>query len=212
MSTYTPNVPQAGQRISQTQPLINENFLSLDAAIKNDHVDITDVNAALRMLHTKISFPAAIADPVLGANAGIIFPDSIDGVMQNVLLNSAGFFELLGIKRITSPGTGIQADYIITNSSGPVGPLNREWNIKGFRLNCGFAINFGYVKCDNFSGGAGVNFPLAVNYTTAALSTQLTAKASVPSGTEIASDNTTSFNVKTTSGGSTTFYVFSIGD
>ena len=106
MSTYTPNVPQAGQRISQTQSLINENFLSLDAAIKNDHVDITDVNAALRMLHKQVTFPDPLgADPVVAANDAILYTKDLDnaGLAGLFFKNASTVFNML--PRLQTSGT-----------------------------------------------------------------------------------------------------------
>ena len=73
MSGYTPNVPTAGQKISQTQSPINNNFTVINNAFNVDHVNIQ--NLTNQGNHNKVtlvsqSAPATVAQgPILFSQA-----------------------------------------------------------------------------------------------------------------------------------------------
>ena len=56
-TTYTPNLPQSGQKISATQSPINNNFLAIDSAVNGfvvDHVSMTNTSDGGK--HKQVTF------------------------------------------------------------------------------------------------------------------------------------------------------------
>lgn len=132
MSTYTPNVPQSAQRISQTQPLIQDNFLALDSAIQNDHVAVTDATASKRMLHKQVTFPDPLgADPAVAGNDGIVYTKDLGGGLGDLFFKNASVVtQLSGLaKNFANPGYanlsgGFQVRFGTATAGGSFGDVN----------------------------------------------------------------------------------------
>lgn len=142
MSTYTPNVPQSAQRISQTQPLIQDNFLALDSAIQNDHVAVTDATASKRMLHKQVTFPDPLgADPAVAGNDGIVYTKDLGGGLGDLFFKNASVVtQLSGLaKNFANPG--------YANLSGG---LQLRWGTQGAVGSGGFTdVNFNAAFSNN---------------------------------------------------------------
>lgn len=67
---YTANTPNAGDKISVTQPLILANFQDLDTYTQVDHIALNDVDAGK---HHQSTYPARTPSPVLGAGEGAVY-------------------------------------------------------------------------------------------------------------------------------------------
>lgn len=69
--TYTPNVPQANQRISATQPIILANFQDLDTFLTVDHISLNDASAGY---HRQSHYPPlGSGGPSTGASDGAVY-------------------------------------------------------------------------------------------------------------------------------------------
>ena len=132
MSTYTPNVPLSNQRISQTQPIILENFQSLDSAIQNDNVAITDATVGNRMLHKQVTFPDVQgADPAVVGNDGVIYTKDNGAGLANLFFSNASVVtQLAGLaKNFANPGYanlsgGLQLRWGTASAGGGFGDVN----------------------------------------------------------------------------------------
>jgi hypothetical protein len=143
MSTYTPNVPQSAQRISQTQPLIQDNFLALDAAIQNDHIAVTDATVAKRMLHKQVTFPDPLgADPAVVGNDGVVYTKDLGGGLGDLFFKNASLVtQLSGLaKNFANPGYanlsgGLQVRFGTQGAIGSGGFSDVNFNA-AFTNNC----------------------------------------------------------------------------
>lgn len=142
MSTYTPNVPLSNQRISQTQPLIQDNFLSIDAAIQNDHVAITDATASKRMLHKKVSFPDVQgADPAVVGDDGVLYTKDIGGGLGDLFFKNASLVTQL---------TGLAKNFANPGYANLSGGLQLRWGTQGAVGSGGFSdVNFNAAFTNN---------------------------------------------------------------
>lgn len=66
---YTPNIPQATDQISQSQPQILENFTGINTLIAVDHATFASANAGF---HNKVTLPVQGSIPTFsGTNLGL---------------------------------------------------------------------------------------------------------------------------------------------
>lgn len=72
MSGYTPNIPAASDRPSQSQAQILSNFQTLNSTYGVDHYDFTTATTN-QGKHQKVTFPAQAADPTTIANELALF-------------------------------------------------------------------------------------------------------------------------------------------
>ena len=84
------NVPQANQRISDTQPLIQSNFQQIQTAFSLNHVPIADASGN-QGKHNFVTFPVqnpapTITSPDIGLYS---FADAISGLNQLYFVNTA---------------------------------------------------------------------------------------------------------------------------
>ena len=120
--TYTPNVPNAPQLISDTQPTILQNFQSIGSIIGQDHVGF---NAANGGTHTVVNLNNQASDPAtVAAGFLALYTKQVAGVQE------------LFVERPGSPGSIVQ----ITGAGGSIvnpgsytlpGGLILKWGIVG---------------------------------------------------------------------------------
>lgn len=67
---YTANTPNAGDKISVTQPLILANFQDLDTYTQVDHIALNEINAGK---HHQSTYPSRTPSPVLGSGEGAVY-------------------------------------------------------------------------------------------------------------------------------------------
>jgi hypothetical protein len=159
MSTYTPNVPLSNQRISQTQPLIQDNFLALDDAIDNDHVAITDATPSKRMLHKQVTFPDVLgADPAVAGDDGILYTKDNGGGLASLFFKNASVVtQLAGLaKNFANPGYanlpgGLQLRWGTASVGGSFTDVN---------FNAAFSNNCLAVVATNSGGSVSVGVQL----------------------------------------------------
>lgn len=73
------DVPQAGQTLANTQPLIRTNFSVIDTAFTVDHVAC---NTAGQGKHNKVTFPVQGAAPVFAATEEGLYNKLVSGVAE----------------------------------------------------------------------------------------------------------------------------------
>lgn len=150
--TYTPDVPQAGQRIAFTQPLIEANFQYIDTAMKVDHAwNGNEIDSQADGSHQKVSLPDQAADiaalpagitSIMYAKDGNLFAwngtkNAVSGIVQtgtlsltDVALNIVTLpTDCMGIISIsTKEGTSIKQvinyNFFTTSSVGYVSSFN----------------------------------------------------------------------------------------
>jgi hypothetical protein len=109
MTTYTPNVPQETQTIAFTQPLIENNFIYINTAMKIDHAwNGNEIASQADGSHQKISFPNQPAN-ITGA-----LPTGISAIMYAI---GGNIFSWNGAKR---PVSGITVTGSNTFNTSPV--------------------------------------------------------------------------------------------
>lgn len=102
------DVPQAGQTLALTQPLIRTNFSTIDSAFSVDHVSY---NLSGQGKHNKVTFPVQGSTPTfLAGEVGLYnFLDPVSGVNQLYFTNAAG---------TTYPVTASQRQAFISGGNG----------------------------------------------------------------------------------------------
>lgn len=87
---YTSNTPQANQRISDTQPLILNNFLDLDTWSTVNHYGFN--SGANRGKHTVVTLPEQPADPGTVGNEMALYTkqSTLSGVAEMFIQREAG--------------------------------------------------------------------------------------------------------------------------
>lgn len=83
MSTYFPNIPQAGDNPSDTQPQLLSNFQALDAAIDRNHKSLSDTANSGR--HEVVEMEEQSSDPTPVATYGSLYVKD-DGGTQNLYM------------------------------------------------------------------------------------------------------------------------------
>lgn len=72
--TYTPNIPNAPDNISDSQSQIKTNFQQLNTIFGQDHYAFDDATASKRGFHKQITFPAPLAvDPPTSTSRGSFY-------------------------------------------------------------------------------------------------------------------------------------------
>lgn len=196
--TFTPNVPQGNQTLSETHTPIRNNFGQLNTQIGTEHVALTaDVDNGN---HKRATFNEVTADPALGA---LLFPRSrVYTKHQGIAPNRTTD---LFFSTENEPGT-IQRILQLTGI-----PLQGVAPNFGFTTPWGFTINYGTVV-SNANNPVVVNF--AVPFTASVGCVQLTPWANDGSRTCVV-DNVVgpalnSFRVRSSNGGLVLYY-FAIG-
>lgn len=77
--TYTANVPQSGQTLGFTRPIINSNFTRIAVVFANNHVDF---NASGEGKHKFLQMPDQSAAPSTALNEAGFYSKSVSGVSQ----------------------------------------------------------------------------------------------------------------------------------
>ena len=78
MSGYTPNIPAASDRPSQSQAQILSNFQTLNSTYGVDHYDFTTATTN-QGKHQKVTLPAQAADPTTIANELALYAKNVGG-------------------------------------------------------------------------------------------------------------------------------------
>lgn len=78
MSGYTPNIPAASDRPSQSQAQILSNFQTLNSTYGVDHYDFTTATTN-QGKHQKVTFPAQAGDPTTIANELALYAKNVGG-------------------------------------------------------------------------------------------------------------------------------------
>ncbi len=180
------DVPQSGQTLGITQPLIRNNFTTIDTAFQVDHVPYSTTGQGK---HNKVTMPVQAADPVPGAGEAIMYNKlSAVTAANEVWISRSG-------------GTPVP----ITASTG-----NTQNGYTYFPS--GIILQYGYAAA-NGNGVTSINFN-APGFTTAPFSivvTEQSSGSSTPAPTLTVGTSTSgAFNVKN-SGAAATFYWFAIG-
>jgi hypothetical protein len=76
---YSPDIPQATDQPSQSQPLLLANFQSIDALVNVNHVDFDDANQGM---HKFLQMPEQSAAPTTAANVGGLYTKEINSTTQ----------------------------------------------------------------------------------------------------------------------------------
>ena len=149
--TYTNNTPQATQTIAFTQPLIENNFLYIDTAMKVDHAwNGNEINSQADGSHQKISLPNQPTD-IVGA-----LPTGISSIMYAI---GGNIFSWNGAKR---PVSGVSTSGTVTlQPSGAIGSVANDCigfvMVKTNNLITNFSLTLGF-----FAIGGTVYFQQAV--------------------------------------------------
>lgn len=185
------NVPQSSQTLSVTQPLIQGNFSTIDAAFKVDHVPYNLSNTGDQGKHNKVTFP-------------------VQGSAPSFNLGEVGLYNL-------NYATTGRNELFVTNASGGSFPMTATANALGTNgwsyLPSGIIIQWGFsaVTANAFAvitlpkPFATTNYsPLVTQFTFASLTTTPT----------ISIGNNTVSNAQFTvnnAGGACNFYWHAIG-
>lgn len=114
-------VPQNGQNLDYTKPLVRQNFLTIDAAFSVNHVSYN--SGANAGKHNLVTLPVQVADPVTIAGEMALYTLAVLGV-PNLFLRQ----ENNGV--ITNLSTAVPA--IVVNPGNPgsadIGLLKIKWN------------------------------------------------------------------------------------
>lgn len=78
--TFNPNIPQANDIISSSQPQILTNFSQLNTLFGIDHVEYNNATAANRGKHTKITYVQQGADPATLVSELALYTKNVGGV------------------------------------------------------------------------------------------------------------------------------------
>jgi hypothetical protein len=186
MTVYTANIPQSGDQISQSQPLILANFQSLQDAQDRNHVALSDtVN---RGKHNFVEMPAQGSTPVTAVGEIELHGKAIGGTTQ------------LYCSRDNDVGTLTQ----LTTAIVPLVATSGYSFIPG-----GMIIQWGQV---NFSGSTGVvNFPTAFPVDALmVVASPFNANAGA-SSFYISTWNSTTFTIKKSGSSSTSFTYYAVG-
>ncbi len=102
---FDPNIPQSTQTLLASQALLLANNQQLNASFAVNHIAFAD-NGSTAGFHTKLQFPAAIADmdrPVNNSPEASLFPGvgATTGLTELFFTNSAGVYT-----QITGNGSG----------------------------------------------------------------------------------------------------------
>ncbi len=74
VDVYNPNIPNAGDNISDSQPQIKINFQQLENIFGNDHFTWDDATTSQRGQHQQVNFPVPlVADPSTNTNRGTLY-------------------------------------------------------------------------------------------------------------------------------------------
>lgn len=79
--SFTPNVPLANQKISNTTTPIRTNFTELFNQLQNDHVSINDVTPSLRLTHKQVTLNVGVV-PVTAANQVAVYAKQVGGITE----------------------------------------------------------------------------------------------------------------------------------
>lgn len=80
--TYNPNIPQATDIISQSQPLILTNFSQLNTVFMVDHVEYDNATAGDRGKHTSSTYVEQAVAPATGAAEEALYSAAIGGTTR----------------------------------------------------------------------------------------------------------------------------------
>lgn len=80
--TYNPNIPQATDIISQSQPLILTNFSQLNTVFMVDHVEYDNATAGDRGKHTSSTYVEQAVAPATGASEEALYSAAIGGTTR----------------------------------------------------------------------------------------------------------------------------------
>ncbi len=113
---YTANTPNAGDKISVTQPIIKANFQDLDTYTQVDHIPLNDANAGY---HKWSHYPSrAGARPATGPSDGATYTDASPNGLIELLYRyptDAGRFT-----GVDAPLTAIKAFCVLIQNASPV--------------------------------------------------------------------------------------------
>ena len=80
--TFNPNIPQSGDKISQSQSQILTNFSQSNTLFGTDHVTFNDAATADRGKHNKTTLIEQSVDPATAANEMAIYTKAVSAVTQ----------------------------------------------------------------------------------------------------------------------------------
>lgn len=197
MPIYNPNIPASNTNPSQDQPLIQQNFETINTAFNLNHGQLDD--ASIQGKHLFMQMPAQVSTPTTLANEGVLYTKTS---------TLSGLIELVYGRQST--GTQIEFTSSLSATNG--------WT----RLPSGILLKWGQqVNITGNNGGFPINFPSGA--TIPAFTTVFTGFLNIQdsSGTPntfvtLGNVATTGFNVivsqrTTTSSATGTFFYFFIG-
>ena len=166
------NVPVPGQSLASSRDLINQNFVTIDAAFQTDHVPYTS-SSPLQGKHNRVTFPLQAMAPVfIGSDSGLYSALDSFSAKNQIFIVPPG----------TSPLTPLT----------PVPMTAASFTIPGWSyLPSGLLMQWGQ---DTITGGVTTPIPLPKTFPNGGLIGQITA-AGTPVAANISSITTTTLNV-----------------
>ena len=79
---YDPNIPQANDLISESQPEILENFSQANVLFGTDHVEFNNATVANRGKHNKSTYLEQSGNPVTALNEAAVYTKDVLGITE----------------------------------------------------------------------------------------------------------------------------------
>lgn len=135
MPIYNPNIPASNTNPSQDQPLIQQNFQTINTAFNLNHGQLD--NAGIQGKHLFMQMPAQVSTPTTLANEGVLYTQTS---------TLSGLVELVYGRQST--GTQIEFTSSLAATNG--------WT----RLPSGILLKWGQsINITGNNGGLQINFP-----------------------------------------------------
>lgn len=91
--TFNPQIPQAGDRPSNSQAQLLTNFGQLNTLFNADHVAYNDATVANRGLHRKVTFITSVADPAHAFPKTQLYTKTSSNAVVNDRYNDLYYYE-----------------------------------------------------------------------------------------------------------------------
>lgn len=146
MSSYKPNIPQAGTRIDRTYQLITTNFTELNNqyGVNGDHVEFTEGTANLQGTHKQVTFSSAASTPFTAVTDHSFLYEQLTGAAPAL---SYLDYQASGTNEVTPLSPKV---FCIFNSNLAVPPFMnvvRSFNVNGGTTSrSGSAFTIGFNK------------------------------------------------------------------
>lgn len=102
--TYNQAIPQATDQISQSQPLILQNFQGINQLIAIDHATFSSVNAGF---HNQVTMPAQGSPATFtGTNAGMYSQVNSTSTLNEIYVHQSGFANDVPMTFFSGDGLG----------------------------------------------------------------------------------------------------------